>query len=218
MAEPDNRNLKQPPTHVNDLGDQGAVESASRGGWRWWWVWPVIIAVAFWWAGWGWGSTGGWWWGRAHQQNTAIPAPAGSRTTETLANAGAKQPLTSAGADAGGARAGMTGPGVQVLAASDKRRFIGKQFTADDVPVQSKLNNHELWIGENNDMLAIVNGPGNDNARDVGPGNVVNAHGMVKRAPSASVAKREWALSDQDAARLEHEGAYIQVSEVTVPH
>jgi hypothetical protein len=39
----------------------------------------------------------------------------------------------------------------------------------------------------------------------------------VKKAPSEAQAKRAWDLSDQDASRLEHEGAYIEVSQLTVP-
>lgn len=233
MAASENRNPNPDRTHVNDLGEQEAVERATRGGWRWWWIWPVIIALCLWWAGWGWGGTGGWWFGRTQaQQNTPITAPPGARTTETIANAGAKQPVTSAGADAGGARVQnqMVGPGVQILRADNKRSYIGKEFVASDIPVQQKASNRAVWLGANNSMLAVLpdsqrknsendgsaSNQGN-NAADATAGNVVDAKGTVKKAPSAAQAKREWALSDQDASKLEQEGAYIQVSQLTVP-
>lgn len=218
MAVPDGHDPQTRETHVNDLGDQHVVERTTRGGWRWYWVWPVVIALIFWWAGWGWGDSGGWWWGRAHSQNTAIPAPAGSRTTETLANAGARQPLTSAGA--AGQNTQESGSGVQILAAQNKQPYIGKHFEVKDVPVQQKVSNRAMWLGtaDNKPMLAIVNGKNNDAAADTADlGKVVDAAGTVEKAPSAAQAKRAWALPEQDAKRLEQEGAYIQVSQLTVP-
>jgi hypothetical protein len=219
MAIPENRNPNRPPTHVNDLGDERVVEKVSRGGWRWWWFWPVVIGLAIWWAGWGWGSSGGWWFGRtAAQQNTRIPAPAGSRTTETLANAGAQQPVTNSGADAGGARPQnqIVGPGTQILAAQNKTAYVGREFLANDVPVKKKISDHAMWIGANQTMLAVVP-KSNGAAENITPGRMVDAKGTVKKAPSEAQAKREWDLSNNDAARLEKEGAYIEVSRLTIP-
>lgn len=198
------------------------VERATRGGWRWWWIWPVIIALAVWWAGWGWGGTGGWWWGRTAHQNTAIPAKPGSTTTETLANAGAKQPQTSASAAAGGPEEPVTGPGTQILQAQDKRPYIGRNFEANDVPVQQKVNDRAIWIGasataNNGTMLAILSPRTNRNANGIARGQMVDAQGTVEKAPPADRARHDWGLSNQDALRLEHEGAYIQVSELTTP-
>jgi CTP:molybdopterin cytidylyltransferase MocA len=217
MASPNRPNPDQPRLDVNDIGEERIVESVSRGGWRWWWIWPVIIALAFWWAGWGWGSTGGWWWGRAHSQNTAIPAPPGARTTETLANAGAQQPVTSAGADAGGAKIAnqTSGPGVEILAAQDKQPFIGKSFAAAEVPVQQKVSDHAMWVGGSQPMLAVITR--NPIPKDVDQAKVVDAWGTVQKAPPAAQAERDWSLSKQDAARVEHEGAYIQLRELKVP-
>jgi hypothetical protein len=109
----------------------------------------------------------------------------------------------------------MVGPGVQILAARNKRAYIGKEFLANYVPVQQKASDHAVWIGADNTMLAVV--PQNGSNENVTPGKMVDAKGTVKKAPSAEQAEREWSLSDQDASRLEHEGAYIQVSELKVP-
>ena len=39
----------------------------------------------------------------------------------------------------------------------------------------------------------------------------------MRKAPSEAQVKREWSLPDQDAKQLEQEGAYVQVSQLTVP-
>lgn len=212
------RSNPNPPTHVEDLGDERRIEKVTRGGWRWLWVWPLAIALVFWWAGWGWGGSGGWLWG-AHSRNSAIPAPPGSRTTETLANVGAQQPATSAGAAAGGAgqalNSSMSGPGVPMLTAGDKRAYIGKHFEAKGVPVLRKVDNRVIWIGGKQPTLAVISG--NETANQIVPGSTVDAQGTVKKAPPQSEAVRYWALSQQGVDRLENEGAYVQISQMTVP-
>jgi hypothetical protein len=203
---------------ISELGEQEEVERDTRGGWRWWWVWPIIFALVFWWAGWGWGGTGGWWWGRVHSQNTAINAPAGARTTETLANVGAEQPLTSAGAAAGGAKITMAGPGVRILTSpdTDKVIYVGQRFQASNVPVVKKVNARAMWIGQGNPMLAIAVGPTRQTVEDLKKGKEVNAEGTVRPAPTAAEAKHEWALSDKDASKLEDQKAYIELSHLSV--
>lgn len=49
-------------------------------------------------------------------------------------------------------------------------------------------------------MLAVVNGPANDNAKEVRPSSLINARGTVEKAPSTAQAKREWGLTAADAA------------------
>ena len=218
MSNIDQNNPKEKPAGLGDIGDLGEqekVERNARGGWRWWWVWPVIAALVFWWAGWGWGGTGGWWWGRAASQNTGIPVPAGARTAETIANAGAQQPLTSAGADAGGAKITMAGPGVQILTSPDKVIFVGQRFQADNVPVVKKINARAMWIGQGDPMLAIAVGPERQTVKDLRQGKKVDAAGTVRPAPPADEAKIDWALSDKDASKLEHQKAYIELSELS---
>lgn len=219
MALPEKRNRTELPNALNDLGDQRSVERVTRGGWRWWWIWPAVLAVALWWAGWGWGGTGGWWWGRMSTHNTRIPAH-GAATTETIANAGAQQtidrePLTNS-LGRGPAQT-MTGPGVTILKAHNKQAFVGKQFAANDIPVQQKLNDHAMWIGEKQPMLAVVNRASHGVAARVVHGAVVDAKGTVEKAPPAAQAEREWGLNHAQATRLERDGAYLDVSELTMP-
>lgn len=214
MAVPDRRDPNETRAPLSDLGDQREVENVSRGGWRWWWVFPVIVALAIWWAGWGWGGTGGWWWGNPNRTAATIQPKNNARTTETLANAGAHQPLAHA---VGTQKQPMSGPGVQILKAPDKQAYVGKKFAASDVPVQQKVNDRTLWIGEGNPMLAVVTGQERGAANQLTSGAIVDAQGTVEKAPPESQAKSEWNLSDQDAARLEHEGVYIQISELYLP-
>lgn len=217
MAEPQGRDPQQLRTHVDDLGDEQLVERVSRGGWRWLWIWPVILALALWWAGFGWGGTGGWWWGRVASHNKRIPAPPGSVTTETLANAGAHQVIDRNPLTGSYGRQKMIGPGVPILTAQDKKAFVGKRFAANDIPVQQKINGRAMWIGEKQPILAIVTGHGKDSAKNVVHGKVVDAIGKVEKAPPEQQARREWNLSNKEVSRLENQGAYIEVSQLTVP-
>ena len=91
---------------------------------------------------------------------------------------------------------------MQILSANNKRSFIGEHFAADDVPVRAKLNNHAMWIGNSSTtpMLAVVNGPANDNAKEVRPSSLINARGTAEKAPFTAQAKREWGLTAADAA------------------
>lgn len=211
MALPERRDAARPQLHVDDLGDQRSVERVTSSGWRWWFVIPLFIAVAVWWAGWGWAGTGGWWWGRS-AKSARIAASAGASTTETLTNAGAAQAAPHA--DTGGPQP-MSGPGVKILDAANKKAFVGQQFAANDIPVRQELSTRVLWIGEKYPILAVVTGKGTANG--ILPGRLVDALGTVKKAPPEAHAKHEWDLSDQDASRLEKQGAYLQVSQLSLP-
>ncbi len=211
MALPERRVSNRPPTHVNDLGDQREVEEVSRSGWRWWWVWPLVVALAVWWAGWGWAGTGGWWWGRA-AHSAVIPAQPGAKTAKTLANAGA-QPT--AGNTIGGGPQPMAGDGLQIITAEDKQPLIGQKLAANDLPVRQMVTGHVLWIGEKHPILAVVRG--NAPTTGITRGELVDAIGTVKKAPPASRATRVWKLDSTDASRLEKQGVYLDVSELSLP-
>jgi len=190
MAGLESRGPNLPRTHVNDIGDQNVVERQSRGGWRWWWIWGVIALLIVGWAYWGTGGRG-WVHGAQHTQS----------------------------ANAIGPSVHVPGPGVQILKAQDKRSFIGKEFTVKDVPVQQKVNDRAIWIGSSNEkpMLAVVNADVIGSNRKVDLGTVINATGIVEKAPPEAQAKAEWNLPEQDAQQLEKEGAYVQLSQLAFP-
>jgi len=218
MALPQRKDpdLEEPRRDYGALPAERPVRGTSAG-FAWWWVmWLVIIGLFIWWAGWGWGGSGGWWWG-----NRGGYAGAGTTAGGAVAPASAGNAAGGAGTGvAGGAGTAqmMSGPGVQVLNATDKTSFINQPFQANDVPVQDKVNNQALWIGGNNSnrMLAILSGTGNSAANaNIGKGNMVNVTGTVEKAPLAAQARSEWHLSSGEANRLEQEGAYIRASQVT---
>lgn len=190
MAGPERRDPNVPRTHVDDIGDEKTVERVSRSGWQWWWVWAVVALLVAGWAYWG---TGGRHWVRGVQHQESAHATGPSVHT--------------------------TGPGVQVLKAQDKRSFIGQQFSANDVPVQQKVNDRAIWIGTSNQkpILAVVDADVIGSNQKVDLGTVIDATGIVQKAPSEAQAKAEWALPDKDAKQLEQEGAYVQLSQLTFP-
>lgn len=218
MALPERRNPDAPRIHVDDIGDEQEVERSSRGGWRWWWIWAVVAGLVIWWATWGWDGSGGYM--RSHNNSQPVAQVPGTTVT-THANLGTNSTTqgTSTASQTNSTNAQEAGQGVQILTAQDKKTYIGKHFEATNVPVQEKVNDHAMWIGAaNQPMLAVVSKTGNDAAGiDANSGSMVNATGTVEKAPSEAQAKREWSLSNEDAQRLEKEGAYIQVSQLTAP-
>lgn len=190
MAEPEYRGPNTPRTHVDDIGDEKTVEQVSRSGWRSWWVWTVVALLIIGWAYWGTGGRG-WVRGRHHTQS----------------------------ANATGPSVHVSGPGVQVLKADNKRPFIGQQFSANHVPVQEKVNDRAIWIGSSNEtpILAVVSTDTVGSNQKVDLGTIINATGTVEKAPPEAQAKAEWALPDKDAKQLEQEGAYIQISQLAYP-
>jgi hypothetical protein len=198
--------------------------SAAGAGFAWWWVfWIVIIGLAIWWAGWGWGGSGGWWWGGrartapAYKSATAAPGTSGAVGTAN-GTAGTNNGTGGTAATGYGAnQAAITGPGLNALTATNKRQYVGEHFQVNDVPVQTKVNNHVLWIGANNStpMLLVLAGNGNSAANaDIGQGNRIDVTGTVQKAPPSARAKSEWSLSSGDVAKLERQGAYIEATQV----
>lgn len=189
------------------LGDREKVarETGARVGFGWIWIWIVIIIIlVIWFGGFGWGGYGGWWWGsRAHTavlphnetggiRNSAQPAPAGNQ-------------------------AALGGPGVQILTAPNKQPFVDQAFDIRNVPVLQTDKGQAFWIGaNNNEAMLVVPTENQNNAANanIQQGQRVNVTGTVARAPSASDAKHMWALSDDDAGRLEQQGVYIQATQV----
>lgn len=203
MASP-NDPLRDNPRRERDIGPGGA-----GAGWVWIWVWIVIIIIlVVWFGGWGWGGYGGWWWGN---RSVRVVQPLnGNNNNEGAINNGA--------ANNGAGNALPTGSGVAVLNATDKHPFIGKPFQVNRIPVQNQVNDHVLWVGENNSapMLVVLTGAGNNTANaNISQGNLVDITGTVEKAPPKDQAKKQWQLGDDDANRLEQEGAYIQATQVT---
>lgn len=216
MASPQRPDPNRRPADYQDLENRGLRSRGSGGGWfAWWWVWLFIIICAIWFAGWGWGGYGGWWWGNRG---------AGTAYDNGYATGGAAR--TAAGTRAGAvgttANANMiSGPGVAVLAATDKGTYVGKHFDVNDAVVTKKVNDGAIWIAENNNngnaasMLVVLQGAGNNAANaNLAQGDRVDVTGTVEKAPAATRAKHEWKLSGNGQKRLTQEGAYIAATQV----
>lgn len=230
MASPQQRpDPERRPADYQQLEDRGRRRRASRGWLAWWWVWLVIIIGAIWFAGWGWGGYGGWWWGsggytRGGRGAGGLGAP--GTNAATLKNGG---PGPSGGAAIGGqnatgafgtARTIVSGPGVGVLTATNKKPFIGDPFSVNNAVVRSRVNDHALWIAANSTvapMLVELSGAGNTTANaHIAGRDYVNVTGTVRKAPPQAQARHSWKLGSRAAKRLAREGAYIQGTQITL--
>lgn len=146
---------------------------ATAGGFGWWWLWLLIIIAIIWFAGWGWGGYGGWWWGRR------ALAPVGSNAATNGTNANGV-------ANGNNAAVVPTGDGVAILNAANKATFIGQKVDIRDVRVNNKVNDHAFWIGNsdgNDASVADTNGVGT-NAGVAANG--ATANGQNASSPTAN--------------------------------
>lgn len=200
MALPQRK--EDPVEHQQPLGDVREVDREVGGGaWSRLWIWIIIAAaiVCIVWIAWGFGGTGGWWWGNRTHTPVASLVTSGPAGTNPL----------------------PTGTGVAVLNAGNKQAYIGQPFNAQNVRVQSKVNNNAMWVGgKNTPMLLIMGGAANNSAADthIAQGEAINVTGTVEKAPPANQAKSQWQLSDDDVNQLEQQGAYIQATQVASPN
>lgn len=196
-----------------------------RGGVGLWWLWVVVLITIVWWAGWGWGRSGGYWWG-SHRTSHAYNNAGGNGFTGATTN-GQKTTVSNSVAHGQGnvarsttaqAQQQPTGEGVNILSAMDKKSYIGKPFQVDDATVEKKPGNHAIWISENNGapmLLVFSNGDNAANAK-IRKGDKVEVTGTVEKAPLEAEAQHNWMLSANGAKRLEQQGAYIEAIQVHV--
>jgi hypothetical protein len=183
-------------------------------GWRFgfWWIW-ILIIVGIWYVGFGWGTSGGWIWGRHH---------AAVQTTNDTE---------------------LAGPGVAILGASNKLPYVGQAFVVENVPVEREAGPRAYWIGSRLNgvpMLAVnaanasanagasmgnnpphaaagsLNRSANHQGAAAVPATIpherLDVTGRILKAPAAAEAEQEWGLSPADAHQMETEGVYIQAS------
>ena len=82
MATPQRPYPDEASKRPERVPDRPADEPARRAGRSWFWIWIVLfIAAIIWFAGWGFGGYGGWWWGRAHGPTVTQPSNPGGTTT-----------------------------------------------------------------------------------------------------------------------------------------
>lgn len=193
MASPQRPDPGGPQPHFEPELDtkQPPRTAGQRLAFAWWWI-LLIAAVIFGlaWAIWGWSGTGGWW--SAGRARTEPPASTSQRA----------QPM-------------ISGMGVEILTAINRRPFAGRNFQISTVPVISKSNDQAVWIGTKTTppMLLILNGDPASQANVV-RGTLLDVSGTVEKAPPAAQARKEWNLSSGDLSQLENQGVYIQATKV----
>lgn len=188
------------------LGERRKVEQEVGGGMRWGWIWTatvIIIILVVWFGGFGWGTSGGWWASRSAPR--LEPAP----------NANLQQDPAPVTPDQQPSGVTLGGNGVQILASTHKSALVGQPFDIRNVPVVEKDGDQALWVGAKSMEPMLVVLVGNDAAKAeavVVQGSRVDLTGVVERAPSTEIARRQWQLSADGAKRLEQEGAYGQAT------
>lgn len=218
MATPQRNIPPTPPPNPSPLKDDSKVAkdvgASVTFGWGWI-VLAIVIILVIWFGGFGWGTYGGWWWGHHPSNTTVQPANVSNGQTPT-ANAG--QPANNGVPAAEGDNMALGGEGVQILTShADKAGFAGRPFVIRNVLVVEKNSPRAYWIGAPNvtPMLVVLT-PAASNSSNTGinQNTRVDVTGVVARTVSADQAKRMWSLSDVDANRLEHEGAYVQATQM----
>lgn len=186
---------------------------ATGGAWAWWWVWFIIPVCAFiWFAGWGWGSHGGWWWGSRRLAGQYGGANGAVYNGPVGTPIGSGQGYNGRGSGTAG-QAGANAPAV--LVASNKREFEGQPLQVRGAPVTKKISNDVFWVGSNSSapLLVVINPPASQAlAGKIAPGESVNVSGTVEKAPPAAEAEKDWGLDDVGTRRLEQEGAYLNAT------
>lgn len=80
MATPQRQFPNEPPRREpKRVERRTATPPARSGGRSLFWIWIVLfIAAIIWFAGWGFGGYGGWWWGRTHGPTITQPTNRGT--------------------------------------------------------------------------------------------------------------------------------------------
>jgi len=107
-----------------------------------------------------------------------------------------------------------TGQGLQVLGALNKQGYIGQPFQVQNVPVQTIVNHHAMWVGETRQSSMLVVLPNGKSIDDAGHGDFVNIVGTVQKAPPPAQAKHEWGLNDEGAQTMTEQGVYVLASRI----
>jgi hypothetical protein len=94
---------------------------------------------------------------------------------------------------------------------------VGRQASLERVDVRGLASARTFWFGTGEDTLAFaVLDPDvkRSGGAEITPGSRVTLIGLVRPAPQADVAAREWNLDAATARRVEEGGTYVHVTEV----
>jgi len=161
-----------------------------------------FLVVAFWYVGFGWGSSGGWIWG--HRD---APAAAGNQGE-------------------------LSGSGLVILEVANKQDYVGQSFQIENVAVDHWSGDRAVWIGSRHSYLPMLlvfpsasslapkavdttnSAPPPASEDEAAPVQRLDVTGTIVKAPPLAQAQQQWKLSDEDVDQLEEEGVYIQATTV----
>lgn len=226
--DPNERDRRMPEPEIG-----GGLETNRPSAWiGWLWVWLLVIVVAaFWFAGWGWGGHGGWWWGKKPAVAMVNPNIQLSGSGIAIMDAPDKQVYV-------GQPFELNNVPVQKKV-SNTAIWVGTRSSGPMLVVfggNASSNNENGTSAETGKNNARKGGPNNNTSQNSANGENANApgaagatitapnleegdaldlSGTVEKAPPANEAKQQWGLSDSGVQRLEHQGAYIRVAQVS---
>lgn len=184
MATPDRRDENGQRREIEDLEPRPGWHRRG-GGLAWWWVWILLIGIAFFWfAGWGWGPYGGWWWGQPEVRMQ--PQVTGSGVGVLDSNN----------------RIAYVGKSFDLRNATVERQVNERVFWIGKANALPML------------LVVTGNANSNMTQSPISAGDLIAARGTVQKAPPEMQAKQEWNLTDEGAHRLEHQQAYLQTAYV----
>src|SRR5688500_18998278 len=93
---------------------------------------------------------------------------------------------------------------------------IGRQAFLERVAIDTIPSARTLWIGADGARLFVVLDPDVKQSHEarIVEGGRVTLIGLVRRAPTADTAMRQWALDADTARTVEQAGIYLHVTEV----
>lgn len=93
---------------------------------------------------------------------------------------------------------------------------IGRRAMLDSVPIRLIPSERTMWIGTDDDRVFVVLDPDVKRSHEarMTEGARVTLVGLVRRAPAADSAMRQWALDEETARSVEAAGTYLHVTEV----
>ena len=119
------------------------------------------------------------------------------------------------GADGGPSRVDPLAPLTQIADVL-VNNSIGRQASLENVTIREVVSPRALWIGEDDHRVFVVLDPDvkNPSSVPVRPGTRATLVGLVRAAPSAEDAIRQWALDPATAKALHDRGTYLHVTEI----
>lgn len=205
-AEADLSPAPQPQLHKGPPAPPKPRASRRR---RYGYSWILLcLILGFWYAGFGWGDSGGWIWGH---RDASVAVPSNGE---------------------------LSGSGLVILEVANKQDYVGQSFQIQDVSVDHWSGDRAVWIGSRHSYLPMLlilpsasplataaggtpNSGASSSAGSAGsaPSSTAKVQrldvtGRIVKAPPTAQAQQQWKLSDEDVDQLEEEGVYIEATAV----